>query len=156
MMAKSLQTTLLLLLFAVIIFALWALPHYFNMDSSAVEDLHSADCLLNHGECSAVSDHQKVSLSISDQPLVSLKPLTFSAALKGIEAEQVVLDLKGKEMYMGINQTEMKFDSESQTWIATTELAVCTTGTMLWQADIKILPPNTDQPITATFEFEAK
>ncbi len=57
---------------------------------------------------------------------------------------------------MGINQTEMSYDSNAKDWIATTELAVCVTGSMIWQVRIKILAEDHLKPINATFEFEAK
>lgn len=156
MITKPLQSILVLVFLAVIILILWAVPKYLVGHTDMQNQLSSSNCLLNHSSCTATAGEMSVSLSVNPQPLTSLKPLDFSATLEGIEAERVVLDLKGKDMYMGINQTEMVFDSLTDRWKATTELAVCTTGTMIWLADLKILPKGSDQLVTTTFKFEAK
>lgn len=57
-------------------------------------------------------------------------------------------------MFMGVNQIPMTQQPDG-TWQATTELAVCTTGKMVWLANIIIERAN-QRPVKATFEFEAR
>lgn len=113
-----------------------------------------SECSLESGRCTASLNGQEIVLSVDSSP-ASLKPLVFELDTHGLgEIKSASLNLKGKEMYMGINQTP--FSGSNNQWTATTELAVCTTGKMVWQAEVVMLRDSDSAPITAIFEFEAK
>lgn len=148
----ALISTVLTLLVLVLI---WQLPKLLTPATSAdTLQLHAAGCLLNHHRCSAREKEQQVELSVEADTIQSLTPLPFVAALSGLEADTVTLVLEGKEMFMGVNQIPMTQQPDG-TWQATTELAVCTTGKMVWLANIIIERAN-QRPVKATFEFEAR
>jgi hypothetical protein len=111
-------------------------------------------CLLGSDTCIARHDHQLVALTLDKVPM-SATPMVFTTRLEGFEAESVVLDLQGKEMFMGINQVDMQ-QVQPGTWSVQTELPVCTTGRMTWHATVLIHEADRDHPIKAVFEFEAQ
>lgn len=109
-----------------------------------------SSCDLNQGPCELEIDGQPARLSLAPIPVRSATPLTFTLELGGQQPERVWLDLQGAEMYMGINQSE--FQKRDGLWIANTELAVCTTGTMLWRARITLEERATPLRVELTFE----
>jgi predicted nucleic acid-binding Zn ribbon protein len=111
------------------------------------------DCQLGTDTCVARYEHQLVALTVDKVPM-SATPMVFTTRLEGFEAESVVLDFQGKEMFMGINQTDMH-QIEPGVWSIQTELPVCTTGRMVWHATVLIHEADRDYPIKAIFEFEA-
>jgi len=112
-------------------------------------------CLLQAETCHATLDDKTLSLSVEPKKIATLVPLTFNVKINNISASKVVLDLNGKEMFMGINRTILHQVSDSN-WEGITELAVCTTGEMIWEASVKIYNQSDSTPLTATFEFSAK
>ncbi|SFG95090.1 hypothetical protein [Neptunomonas qingdaonensis] len=113
-------------------------------------------CDLNNGPCTASQGNKSISVAITPEKISSLVPLVFSVTLTNINAQSVILDLQGKDMFMGINQIKLSPASDGNTWEGTAELAVCTTNTMFWRASILAYPDETSNPEKATFEFEAK
>jgi hypothetical protein len=112
-------------------------------------------CDLNNSSCLAQDNSQSISLSIDTDSIHSAKALPFIVTLADIKAEQVMVDLQGKEMFMGLNQVMMKpVPGTDNQWQADVTLAVCTTGTMTWVATIKT---EANGIITdAAFEFDAQ
>ena len=149
-------TGLLLTLGAIII--IWKLPHFLSQaNTPAVRELSTvAQCDLTKGACYAKLDEVEIALSIEPKQFSSLKPLLFTAEISGLDATEAILDLQGKEMYMGINQTPLTLNPNTQVWTGVTELAVCTTGSMLWQASVIARENDQTTPIKATFEFVAQ
>jgi hypothetical protein len=149
-------TGLLLTLGAIII--IWKLPHFLSQTNTpAVRELRSeAQCDLTKGACYAKLDEIEITLSIEPKQFSSLKPLFFTAEISGLDVTEAILDLQGKEMYMGINQTPLTLNPNTRVWTGVTELAVCTTGSMIWQASIIARENDQTTPIKATFEFVAQ
>lgn len=117
--------------------------------------LTAPGCDLTNSSCLAQADGQKVSLLIKTDEIRSAKPMLFEVALGNIKANQVMLDLKGKEMYMGLNQVMMEpVTGENNIWQGEVTLAVCTTGEMTWVTSVVI---EEDGKLTqANFEFNAQ
>ncbi|WP_409522902.1 hypothetical protein [Nitrincola sp. MINF-07-Sa-05] len=149
--------------------ALMLLPEYLQQNSAAVE-LTPQPCDLHTGVCEGILDDKRVRLSITPGPLHSMKPLQVMVQLDGINAQAVLLDIQGRDMYMGINQTQLQspvqtFSNESSNkssneisnghdnWNGKTELAVCTTGEMFWRAQLIINDDTTTY--TTWFDFSA-
>lgn len=112
-------------------------------------------CDLHTGACVASRGNQLLQLKLTPGPLQSLKPLTIEVRLQNLPARQVMLDLQGVEMYMGLNQTQLTQDPERpDIWTGTTELAVCTTGEMTWRASIYVDTP--EALYSTAFDFDAR
>jgi len=133
--------------------ALMLLPEYLQQNSTAIE-LTPQPCDLHTGFCEAVLSEKRVRLSITPGPLHSMKPLQVLVQIEGIDAQAVLLDIQGRDMYMGINQTQLhSTDRTSGDWSGNTELAVCTTGEMTWRAYLIIDDSTTTY--STWFDFSA-
>jgi hypothetical protein len=112
-------------------------------------------CDLHTGACIASRGNQQLQLRITPGPLESLKPLEVEVRLQHLDARQVMFDLQGVEMYMGLNQIHLVQDEERpDIWRGNTELAVCTTGEMTWRASVYVDTP--DNLYSTTFDFDAR
>jgi hypothetical protein len=110
-------------------------------------DINLETCLLD------LDERRKLSLTMNPAPAASLTPLLFTLAITGDQPQGVWLDLQGTEEYMGINQTP--FIYEAGVWRGKTELAVCTTGRMLWKGRL-ILTEQSGESFPVDFFFEAQ
>lgn len=113
--------------------------------------LNTERCDLNLGTCEVQVGKRQLKLTLSPTPAKSLTPLQFHAEISGSQPDRVWLDIQGDEMYMGINQPEMKLNQG--TWMTTTELAVCSTDKMVWRVTLIII--DSDQQLQKAFFFEA-
>ncbi|WP_415903938.1 hypothetical protein ACMXYW_10030 [Neptuniibacter sp. QD48_55] len=117
--------------------------------------LTAPECDLHQGKCIAADDNQQVELSIVAEEISSSKPLLFDVTIENIAAEQVLVDLQGKSMYMGVNQTLLtKIPGTDNRWQGSITLPICTTGKMTWVSSIKI--EEQGQITKANFEFDAR
>lgn len=113
-------------------------------------------CNLHQGPCTARYGKQLMRFSITGPALNSEHQLNFAVQLDNIEADQVSLQLQGKDMYMGENRYILQPPSKAKpgaaTFSAAGQLPACTTGTMVWIAQLNI---TTDTGMMqARFEFE--
>lgn len=143
-------------LLAGVLLLLLKLPDILDEQQQSILFLIPENCDLNTAPCTANKGSKSISLAITPQKIASLVPLTFSVTLTNIDAQSVVLDIQGKDMFMGINQIKLSPSPDGKTWKGVTELAVCTTNTMFWRASVLAYPNETATPDKATFEFEAK
>lgn len=153
---KPKQQWTLLALIALVLIALLVLPQW--VKEQRTEDsvfLPPLPCNLHQGACVASHGKQVLQLSLTPGPLVSMQPLSIEVRLQHFDARQVMLDLEGVEMYMGLNQTQLQQDPERpDVWRGTTELAVCTTDEMTWRAKVYI---DTEDTLYSThFDFDAR
>lgn len=137
---------------------MFGVPYYQNsqqqLRASDAVFLNPLPCDLSSGDCVALRGDISMRLSITPQPLVSLQPLMARLTLEGIVADEVLLELEGVDMYMGLNQTRLDPIPSSRHWQGETELAVCTTGTMRWRARVTFLA--NEQIYSSHFEFDAQ
>lgn len=132
------------------------LPSFLEPDNQASAlKLTHPDCSLNNGECVAKLEQQKIALEIKSETIRSATPMLFEVTLNNITANQVMLDLKGKEMFMGLNQVMLKpVAGDPSRWQGAATLAVCTTGEMTWVASV--IAEKSGQLTQADFEFKAR
>ena len=84
----------------------------------------------------------------------SLEPLEFRVRTEGMDTTTVNIQLEGRDMYMGINQLQLQpVPGEPGLWRGIGELAVCTTGEMIWQARVQAAGSSN---LNALFEFRAR
>lgn len=110
-------------------------------------------------------------LSLQPRPIRSSKSFNFEVKLTGVQPDRVWIDLQGKEMYMGVNQTELTrtissietfTENETPThsasslgalWSAPGSIGLCTTGEMIW--NLRLILETAEQQKIYLFEFEA-
>jgi len=123
-------------------------PHTHVLQAAPECDLHKESCLAKSGD-------QQVGLAIITDKISSAKPLLFEVEIDNINANQVMVDLQGKTMHMGINQTMLsKVPGSANRWQGEVTLPICTTGKMTWVSAIKI--EENGQISQANFEFDAQ
>lgn len=109
-------------------------------------------CPIAQQVCEFSTPYGEARFELTPQPPSSKAPIAFELRLSAEQPQRVWIDLQGKEMYMGVNQTNLKFESGS--WSALGTLGVCTTGTMRWVLAL-ILERGDEQQIY-NFEFDAR
>lgn len=117
--------------------------------------LPEPDCEITAPGCKTQQDQLSVAMQLDSGRVRAATPLTFTVELENIPAQSVMVDLQGKDMYMGINQIQLSpVEGNPGTWQGSTELAVCVTGEMTWQA--RVLAATDDARISTQFRFQAK
>ncbi|MCV6588772.1 MAG: hypothetical protein OIF57_07055 [Marinobacterium sp.] len=134
--------------------AIW-LPGILTPGLQGDVTLPAADCDVTQPGCNTGNGQQRIAMQLDTQRVRAATPLTFELKLDALPASQVMIDLQGRDMYMGINQVQMSpVEGKPGVWRGTTELAVCTTGEMVWQA--KVVADTEQARVTTQFEFKAK
>ncbi|MBT00204.1 MAG: hypothetical protein CMI01_16225 [Oceanospirillaceae bacterium] len=133
---------------------LWGVPYWQLQQQPKATQLQVPPCDITKGRCELRSEAFNGHFSLGPAPLQSLKTLHASLSIQGAKPDEVLLSLEGRDMYMGINQTALTPDTNSANWRGTTELAVCTTGSMIWRAHLTILLDGVHY--AGWFDFEAK
>lgn len=106
------------------------------------------ECDLQSGPCQT----GRFNVSLGPTPIESLKPLTLTLEDSDTSWEQITADLQGVDMYMGQNRIHLARTPSG--WQGTTELAVCTTGTMRWRLTLTLSKGEHHQQ--HLFEFDAR
>ncbi|SEQ43664.1 hypothetical protein SAMN03080615_01548 [Amphritea atlantica] len=145
---------LYLVLLGGFILAIWLGSKMFALPSVQSPGMAS-NCDLNQQSCTVDMGEVSLSVDIQPRPVRSLTPLNYRVSINGTSASKVIIDLQGSEMYMGINQTELTADESSPgAFSGQGELAICTTGEMLWR--LTVSAETAAGPINTWFEFRAK
>ncbi len=135
--------------------AIW-LPDLVQQDALQGDiQLPEPDCEVTTAGCKTQLDQLSVSMQLDKSRIHAATPLTFTVQLDNIPAQSVMVDLQGRDMYMGINQVQLSpVEGSPGKWQGSTELAVCVTGEMTWQA--RVLAATDDARISTQFRFQAK
>ncbi len=156
---EGLRSILLVLaLLSILALLIWQLPrlaeHWLAEPAQDVEVLTAAPCDLNQSSCSASNGRVSVSFGLTPVPIRSLQTLTADLRLDGLQADRIQLSLEGRDMYMGLNQIALTPGALPGQWLGSTELAVCTTGRMIWRA--RLIIEGQGQRLTTWFDFAAR
>jgi len=128
---------------------LFGLYFYYSVQNRAEFEL--VDCHVAQQSCRFNTPFGEAHFSLLPQPPSSRAGISFELNLDGVQPDKVWVDLQGKEMYMGVNQTNLL--RVNNRWSAPATLGVCTTGTMRWILTL-ILEREQQQKIYR-FEFDA-
>lgn len=136
------------------VFVIAILPGLLKPEEIQARVLTPPACDISTQRCALEDQGIRLAFALTPTPVTSATPLNAQLEIEGLAARNVVLSLEGREMYMGINQTTLRpANTDSSTWEGETELAVCTTGRMVWRAMLLI---ETDTNVYKTwFDFEA-
>ncbi|MBN0989533.1 hypothetical protein [Amphritea pacifica] len=136
------------------ILAIWLGSTLFGLPSVQAPGIAS-DCDLNQQSCTVDMGEVSLTVDIQPRPVRSMTPLNYRVSIDGTSASKVIINLQGSEMYMGINQTQLTpVESSPGNFSGQGELAVCTTGEMLWR--LTVSAETAAGPINTWFEFRAK
>ena len=114
------------------------------------------ECDLNSlPHCLATDGTSSIAINFSDNNFHSMKPIPVEVQLGSFSADQVMIDMQGQDMYMGLNQIMLKpSPTQAGLWVGEITLAVCTTGEMTWKTSV-ITQKDSDQT-QADFYFNAR
>ncbi|MFC6672564.1 hypothetical protein [Marinobacterium aestuariivivens] len=114
-----------------------------------------ADCDLSAGPCRAAAGESALTLMLNPRQPRALEPLQFQVRTEALDADSISIVLEGRDMYMGYNRIELQpSPADPVLWTGTGELAICTTGEMIWLARVEA--GTAGGPATARFEFSAR
>lgn len=131
------------------------IPKYFQTTPATSMLSTDAECDLHATKCSAQHAQQAINLDIKAEQISSAKSMLFEVELENLEANQIMLDIKGKQMYMGVNQVHLnRVAGENNRWQGEVTLPVCATGSMTWVTSV--ITEKDGQLTQADFEFDAK
>ena len=151
---KSRSQYLYLILLGGFILAVWLGASMFSLPSAEAPGIAS-NCDLNDKSCTVHMGEVSLTLDIQPRPVRSMAPLNYRVSIVGARASNVLISLQGSEMYMGINQTPLTaVESKPGVFSGQGELAVCTTGEMLWR--LTVSAETAAGPLNTWFEFRVK
>ncbi|RTE66266.1 hypothetical protein EH243_06630 [Amphritea opalescens] len=151
---KSTPNYLYLILLVGFIVAVWLGTSIFSLPAKD-KDAVASQCDLNLQRCTVQIGEATLSLDIMPRPIKSMTPLSYQVHIYGVETSSVLINLQGSEMFMGINQTALTaVEGQPGSFTGAGQLAVCTTGEMLWR--LTVSADTTAGPLNTLFEFRAK
>lgn len=146
---------LYLILLGGFILAVWLGSTMFSLPSTEPVGGYGSDCDLTRQSCTVQMDQVTLTLEIQPHPISTLTPLNYRVIIEGVDVSEVIVSLQGVEMFMGINQTALTaIEGQPGLFEGTGELAICTTGEMLWR--LTVAAETTAGPLNTWFEFRAK
>ena len=95
------------------------------------------DCDLRAAPCRQSVAGGWVGFSIAPSTIPLMETLRLKVELHGVTADQVVVEIRGLNMTMGLNRTPLTPDGEGR-WTGETILPVCSQRTMEWEAVVRI------------------
>ncbi|WP_184415102.1 SCO family protein [Rhodocyclus tenuis] len=117
----------------------WLAPQLLKGDA-APDKLPTPACDINAASCRvALPDGGSVELSITPRPIPTLTPLAVTADVSGSSMRALALDLAGVDMDMGPNRAALvPLPDQPERFSGSTQLPICSTGQMLWQATLQL------------------
>ncbi|UZE94612.1 hypothetical protein [Alkalimarinus alittae] len=111
------------------------LPQLINNPSHLDDNVVShVSCLLNKGECTYQSlTYGELTLSVTPNNFKALIPLTVTLTTNNPNITRSFVSLDGKDMYMGLNQSELTQSGGKGHWKGVITIPVCTVDAeMAW------------------------
>ena len=136
-----------------LVLSLWLGQSWLAQQNSHPMFAPQADCQLPQQSCLATDNKRSIRFNIDSEELSSHQPLPLQVWLEGYQPSLVTVKLQGVEMYMGENNATLQRQSDGS-YRTEIQLPVCTTGTMLWRAQILIT--ETGGVSGSWFDFEAR
>ncbi|MFD2230465.1 hypothetical protein [Alkalimarinus sediminis] len=111
------------------------------------EKLSYPSCSLNQGACTVRSQlYGDIKISVSPDNFQALKPLDVVLSSRNGDISSVLISLDGKDMYMGLNQAELKRTGESGRWQGLITIPVCTVDAdMAWLFSVTLKGQGTER-----------
>lgn len=112
---------------------------------------HDPDCDLRTGPCnSRLPDGTSIGFSIEPRSIPLLETLQLNVEMSAQDVDQVIVDINGVDMNMGINQVKLQKQAAGR-YTGKADLSVCIFDVMEWEA--KVLVYQAKQIIEVPFRF---
>ena len=97
----------------------------------------ATDCDLRTAPCRQAVASGWVSFSISPREIPLMQTLSLLVSTEGIEVDEVVVEVRGLNMAMGLNRTRL-IQASDGLWSGETILPVCSQRKMEWEAAVQL------------------
>lgn len=110
-------------------------------------------CRLDRQPCAIVlPDGGRLEVELAPRPVPTAAPVRVVVVLSGAQADRVEVDFQGVEMNMGLHRLALDGRGGGR-FAGETNLPVCVTGRMVWQATVRI--ERGRKEIAVPFRFES-
>lgn len=104
--------------------------HYMRVDQPSGCDLHATACR------QTVAGGQ-LTFAIEPREIPLMQPLKLTVQIDGLAVRDVVVEIRGRNMEMGLNRTRLSETAVGR-WEGETILPVCSQRRMEWEAAVRI------------------
>jgi hypothetical protein len=126
------------------------LARQWQVDSASYQRIAGpADCDLRAGPCRVTLPHGELAFSISPNDIPLMQTLTLEVETNVAGVEGVVVDIRGLNMDMGLNRTQLSAGGGGS-WRGETILPICSQRRMEWEAAVQLAGP---RAVEAPFPF---
>ncbi|MDJ0740286.1 MAG: hypothetical protein QNJ91_11245 [Gammaproteobacteria bacterium] len=94
-------------------------------------------CDLRAGPCSVTADGTVISLAVTPRAIPLMRTLQLQVTVAGMPVDGVVVEVRGRNMDMGLNRTRLAATAAG-TWRGETILPVCSQRRMEWEAAVRV------------------
>jgi hypothetical protein len=94
-------------------------------------------CDLRAGPCTRALGEYRLSLAISPPEIPLMTTLTLRVETDSPDVRQVVVEIRGLNMDMGLNRTRLQPDQDGG-WVGETILPLCSQRRMEWEAAVQL------------------
>ncbi|MGB1239178.1 MAG: hypothetical protein ACPG4U_13255 [Pseudomonadales bacterium] len=139
------------LLFATVLVAASGLYALSSQQTSLQAPSNQQVCDILSQHCTLRSENGDIELSL-ESALKVMQPNSLTLHSDN-SIERAQISFQGADMYMGINQFSFARAAQREPLSSGIELPLCTTGTMLWQADLTIERNGQSERFSFTFNL---
>ncbi len=137
-MNEKTRSTLAVVGFALIAGAAFVGARYWQSAQTAYLRMQPpVDCDLRVAPCRQSVAGGWVGFAITPNTIPLMQTLRLEVEIQGVAAEQVVVDIRGLNMAMGLNRTSLTPAGRGR-WTGETILPVCSQRTMEWEAAVQL------------------
>lgn len=97
----------------------------------------AADCDLRAGPCRYARGGGVIAFAIEPRTIPLMQPLRLEVATEGLDADEVLVEIRGLNMDMGLNRTRLQRAADGW-WRGETILPICSQRQMHWEAAVRL------------------
>ena len=97
----------------------------------------SADCDLRAGPCRHARSGGVITFAVEPRSIPLMQPLRLEVTTDGLDADEVLVEIRGLNMDMGLNRTRLQRNADGR-WHGETILPICSQRRMHWEAAVRL------------------
>ena len=97
----------------------------------------SADCDLRDGPCRHARGGGVITFAVEPRTIPLMQPLRLEVTTEGMGADEVLVEIRGLNMDMGLNRTRLQRAADGR-WRGETILPICSQTRMHWEAAVRL------------------
>jgi hypothetical protein len=128
---------MLLVLLSIVALAFFGARYWQAAQSGYTRVGTGGECDLRAGACRRGLDGGAITFSITPAGIPLMKPLRIVADVEGLAVHNVLVEIRGLNMDMGLNRTRLEQTAQGH-WEGETILPVCSQRRMEWEAAVRL------------------